>query len=323
MKLPSEYASPPAVSVRKLTKRYGSRVVLDNFELDVRTGEIVALIGANGAGKTTAVECIQGLRSADSGEIAVLGFNPAREADRLRPLIGSQLQSSGLPDRLRVHEAVQLFATRRTGDALELVRRFGLGQKTQAPFASLSGGEQQRLFLILALLNKPRLLVLDELTQGLDPEARKEVWSSVRSLRSSGTTVLLVTHELVEAETLCDEVVAMKSGRILDAGSPADLVARYADLATTKFSVGRDEYADVVHSVKRLQGVDSVSHKSCGQSTQVTVEGNRSSIAYVGAWLTQREEIPSDLRVESPTLETALMGLLNPAEAHAVEGRTL
>ena len=199
-------------------------MVVDGLDLDVPAGEIVGLIGANGAGKTTTVECIQGLRKPDSGRLSVLGLDPVTQAEQVRPLVGSQLQHSALPDRLRVAEAVDLFSTRRARDGGELLEQFGLTERRRSVFSSLSGGERQRLFLVLALLNRPRLVILDELTQGLDPAARRNVWAAVRQLNSEGTTVLLVTHEMDEAEALCNQVVVMRAGQVLDAGAPADLV---------------------------------------------------------------------------------------------------
>lgn len=225
------------VTVRGLRKSYGIRVVVDGLDLDVPAGDIVGLIGANGAGKTTTVECIQGLRKPDSGQLTVLGYDPVTQAAELRPLIGSQLQDSALPDRLRVAEAVELFSTRRARDGGELLEQFGLSQRRRSAFSSLSGGERQRLFLVLALLNRPRLVILDELTQGLDPAARRNVWAAVRQLHVEGTTVLLVTHEMDEAEALCGRVVVMREGRVLDAGAPSDLVDRHASTATIRFSL--------------------------------------------------------------------------------------
>src|SRR5207237_2234077 len=200
-------------------------------------GEIVRRLGANGAGKTTTVECSQGLRKPDDGRLRVLGFDPVTQAEQLRPLVGSQLQSSALPDRLRVGEALELFGTSRARDGGELLEQFGLTQRRRSVFSSLSGGERQRLFLVLALLNRPRLVILDELTQGLDPAARRDVWAAIRQLNDEGTTVLLVTHEMDEAEALCGRVIAMRDGRVLDAGAPADLVNRHAGVATIRFSL--------------------------------------------------------------------------------------
>ena len=208
-------------------------------------------------------------------------------------------------------EAVRLFATSagRRGD--ELLEQFGLAARRRSAFSALSGGERQRLFLVLALLNRPRLVILDELTQGLDPAARREVWSAVARLRDGGTTVLLVTHELGEAEVLCGRVVAMRSGRVLDAGTPAELIARHADGATVRFSdVPGPGDADGGEGVARLRTRPGV-HDVIRDGDQVTVRGERQIIAQVGAWLVQRGPIPPDLRVEVPDLESALLELLD------------
>ena len=300
------------VTVRGLRKLYGGRVVVDDLDLDVARGEVLGLIGANGAGKTTTVECLQGLCRPDAGTIRVLGLDPVTDSDSLRPLIGSQLQDSGLPDRLRVGEAVELFASARAQHGDELLERFGIATRRRLAFSSLSGGERQRLFLVLALLNRPELVILDELTQGLDPSARREVWSAVTQLREEGTTVLLVTHELDEAEALCDRVVAMRSGQVLDAGTPSELVARHAGYATIQFGLHAGHRLD---ALRRVPGVRRVS--SDPVTGQVTVVGERSSIAHVGAWLVERGAIPDDLRVEVPDLEAALLSLLD-TNRHAV-----
>jgi ABC-2 type transport system ATP-binding protein len=301
-----------AVRVRGLTKSYGGRVVVDGLDLDVHAGEVVGLIGANGAGKTTTVECLQGLRRPDAGQIRVLGLDPLRQADRLRPQVGSQLQNSGLPDRLRVSEAVDLFAGRRARDGDRLLEQFGLADLRRSAFAGLSGGERQRLFLVLALLNRPRLVILDELTQGLDPAARRDVWSAVAQLRDEGTTVLLVTHEVDEAEALCERVVAMRGGRVLDQGSPAELVARHAGEVTIRFGVtagvGIDGSARALRAIEALPGVHGVSR----DHEQVAVRGGREAIAHVGAWLVGTgHAVPTDLRVDIPDLESALLSLLD------------
>jgi ABC-2 type transport system ATP-binding protein len=297
------------VIARDLRKRYGGRAVVDGVDLDVEQGEVVGLIGANGAGKTTTVECLQGLRQPDSGMLRVLGYDPTKQADRLRPLIGSQLQDSALPDRLRVREAVELFATPRARDAGELLERFGLIERRNSAFASLSGGERQRLFLVLALLNRPQLVFLDELTQGLDPAARRNVWAAVGQLRDEGATVVLVTHELDEAEALCDRVIAMRSGRVLDAGPPADLVSRHAKWATVRFSWSVAD--STLAELRDLDGVQSV--QRVGE--RVEVRGDRRVIAYVGAELVRRDTVPDDLTVEVPDLESALLRLLEGAAA--------
>ncbi len=299
------------VTVRNLTKSYDRRVVVDHLDLDVQAGEVLGLIGANGAGKTTTVEMVQGLRRQDSGTVRVLGLDPHRDADRIRQQVGSQLQSSGLPDRLRVSEAVALFSGPHATDGDRLLEQFGLAHRRRFPFAGMSGGERQRLFLVLALLNRPRLVILDELTQGLDPAARREVWSAVSQLRDAGTTVLLVTHELDEAEALCDRVVAMRDGRVLDEGTPAELVTRHAGEVTARFSLPPLDViatADTLQQLNRLPGVRGVTHGRDG----VAVRGGREIIAQVGAWLVSTgRPIPADLRVDVPDLETALLTLLN------------
>jgi ABC-2 type transport system ATP-binding protein len=300
---------PDVVTVRGLYKRYGDRTVVEGLDLDVPAGEIVGLIGANGAGKTTTVECIQGLRRPDGGTLRVLGLDPCRQTDRLRGLIGSQLQESALPDRIRVGEAVYLFSGRRGDDLLE---QFGLASRQRSAFASLSGGERQRLFLVLALINHPALVILDELTQGLDPSARRSVWSAVEQLRTDGTTVLLVTHEMDEAERLCDHVVAMRAGRVLDSGSPAELVDRHGRAATISFTVPVDRaVGGMPGRLDDLPGVATVGY----DAGRVTISGDRSAIAYVGAALVDGGWIPPDLSVAIPTLEDALLGLLDRAES--------
>jgi ABC-2 type transport system ATP-binding protein len=299
------------VTVRGLRKSYGGRVVVDGIDLDVPAGKIVGLIGANGAGKTTTVECIQGLRRPDAGTLSVLGLDPVTQADRLRPLIGSQLQDSALPDRLRVSEAVYLFGGG-GGNGNELLDQFGLAQRRRSAFASLSGGERQRLFLVLALINRPRLVILDELTQGLDPAARRNVWAAVAQLRRDGTSVLLVTHELDEAEALCNTVVAVRAGRVLDSGAPADLIDRHGRRATIRFTPPRDGSEPItLDSFHALSGVDEVTTSA----EQVSIRGDRTAIAHVGAALVRAGWVPPDLWVHVPSLEDALLGLLEQADA--------
>jgi ABC-2 type transport system ATP-binding protein len=300
------------VTVRGLRKAYGARVVVDGLDLSVHAGDILGLTGANGAGKTTTVECIQGLRRPDSGTLTVLGFDPATQAARMRSLLGSQLQDSALPDRLRVTEAVELFASRQARDGGELLDRFGLAERRKSAFSSLSGGERQRLFLVLALLNRPRLVILDELTQGLDPAARRNVWDAIRELHADGTTVLLVTHEMVEAEVLCDRIIVLRGGRVLDRGTPAELVARHANVATVQFS-WPDPPASLLAEIHLMPGVRHVTRTAA----RITVEGNRAIIAHVGAALVRHGLVPDDLSVRVPSLDDAMLTLLSDGPAKA------
>jgi ABC-2 type transport system ATP-binding protein len=290
------------VEVRGLSKSYGNRKVVNNVDLDVRPGEIVGLLGANGAGKTTAVECIEGLRRADAGRVRVFGLDPNADAARLRPLLGIQTQDSALPERMRVEEAIRLFSDPGALSADGLLAAFGLAGHRRQPFAKLSGGQRQRLFLILALLKRPRLVVLDELTQGLDPAARRDVWEAIRSMRDAGTTILLVTHFMDEAEALCDRVVVMQQGRVVDAGTPADLIGRHAPWATVSFTA----IDGSIDSLRGLTGVQAVSR----QGRSVEVRGNRQMVAYVGAQLIRDGSVPEDLAVHMPSLEDALISLL-------------
>jgi ABC-2 type transport system ATP-binding protein len=295
------------VTVRGLRKSYCSRDVVDDVDLDVRAGEIVGLVGANGAGKSTTVECIQGLRRPDAGTLRVLSFDPVAQPQQVRALVGSQLQSSALPDRLRVGEAVHLFGGR---DGDELLEQFGLAERRRSAFASLSGGERQRLFLVLALVNRPRLVILDELTQGLDPAARRNVWSAIDQLRADGTAVLLVTHELDEAERLCDWVLAMRAGRILDSGPPRDLVARHGGGVRISFTLPQDLVCGLApEQFGYLPGVKDVSY----QADQVAICGDRAAAAHVGAALVRANCVPPDLLVQMPSLEDALVDLLERA----------
>ncbi len=303
-----------AVTVRGLRKRYGERTVVDGIDFDVREGEIVGLIGANGAGKTTTVECIQGIKHPDAGTLRVFGFDPTTDIAKVRALIGSQLQDSSLPDRLRVGEAVRLFANEVGAPGERLLEQFDLARLRNSAFASLSGGERQRLFLVLALLNRPRLVILDELTQGLDPSARRGVWSAVDQLRRGGTTVLLVTHEIDEAEVLCDRVIAMRSGRILDTGTPAELVERYGRRAIISFTLPEPDARAL--DLLTVEGVHDVEI----DGGRVAVHGDRTSIAYVGAELVRAGTVPQDLSVDVPKLEDALIGLLEDDRLASVGG---
>jgi ABC-2 type transport system ATP-binding protein len=245
--------------------------------------------------------------------VRVLGLDPATQTDQLRRQLGSQLQDSGLPDRLRVDEALRLFAGPDAVDGVELLERFGLGHRRKLAFGTMSGGERQRLFLVLALLNRPRLVVLDELTQGLDPSARREVWAAVARLKADGTTVLLVTHELDDAEALCDRVVAMRDGRVLDAGTPAELVARHAPTATLRFTLPGLRDGDVA----ALRGLPAVTGVEVAGGL-VTVSGRRAAIAHTGAWLVARGDVPGDLHSDVPDLTHALLTLLDaPTEPKA------
>lgn len=303
----------PVVEVRGLCKRYGDRLVVDHVDLDVHESEIVGLLGSNGAGKTTTVECISGLRRGDAGTVRVLGMDPQVDGARLRALVGSQLQESALPDRLRVGEAVELFRGPRAMPVEGLLSAFGLAEHRRQAFSALSGGQRQRLFLVLALLNRPSVVILDELTQGLDPAARRDVWDAIRSLRASGTTVLLVTHYMDEAEALCDRVAVMEGGRVLVAGSPAQLVDRHAPWATVRFGAATGGIQ--LESLETLPGVRYARY----MGDSVEVHGDRRMIAHVCSYLLGYGHVPDDLAVEMPGLEEAVVTLLSDGFDHELD----
>jgi ABC-2 type transport system ATP-binding protein len=216
------------VTVEHLGVRYGSLQAVDDVSFSVRRGEIFGILGPNGAGKTTTVECIGGLRAPDQGLTRVLGLDPRHDHARLREQVGIQLQESELPDKLRVAEALELFASfyADPADLESLMRLLGLWEKRTERFSNLSGGQRQRLSIALALVGRPQLAILDELTTGLDPRARRDTWELIESVRDQGVTVLLVTHFMEEAERLCDRVALFNRGKLVTVDTPAGLASR-------------------------------------------------------------------------------------------------
>ncbi|KGM13862.1 ABC transporter [Cellulomonas bogoriensis 69B4 = DSM 16987] len=214
--------------VSHLRKTYGSTVAVDDVSLDVHRGEILGVLGPNGAGKTTTVECLTGLRQPDQGTVRLLGLDPARDGRRLRPRVGCQLQESELPAKLRAGEALDLYASfyDDPADGRALAADLGLATALDTPYHGLSGGQKQRLSIALALVGRPELAVLDELTTGLDPQARRDTWDLIEGVRADGVTIVLVTHFMDEAERLCDRLVLIDRGRVAAAGTPTDLVAQ-------------------------------------------------------------------------------------------------
>jgi ABC-2 type transport system ATP-binding protein len=217
-----------ALEITGLRKNYGSKTAVDGLSLRVAEGEIFGILGPNGAGKTTTVECAEGLRRPDGGTIAVFGIDPYRDRAAARRLVGAQLQESQLPDKITVAEAVSLYASfyPEHADTEALIGRLGLTETRNTRYRKLSGGQKQRVSIALALVGRPRLVVFDELTTGLDPAARRESWRLVTELRDDGVTVLLVTHYADEAERLCDRVALISAGRLAACGRPAELISR-------------------------------------------------------------------------------------------------
>jgi ABC-2 type transport system ATP-binding protein len=303
------------IEVNNLRKTYGSHVAVADVSFQVRQGEIFGLLGRNGAGKTTTVECLQGLRRADGGRVRVLGLDPQRQTQQLRRRIGCQLQEAALPDRLKVWEALDLFASLASAatDRRVLMDQWGLTGKRTASFASLSGGQRQRLFVALALVNDPEVVFLDELTQGLDPAARRVAWSLIRAIRERGATVVLVTHYMDEAEQLCDRIAVVDGGRVVATDTPQGLISRFGGPVKVTFTpdghdVGFLEALSQVRSVRR-------------RGDRVEAEGTGPVLALVAAELVARGLVPPDLRVEQPTLEDVFLRLTDAPAQHREEAR--
>ncbi len=291
------------ISVDGLGKAYGHTIAVQDVSFEVEAGEIFGLLGPNGAGKTTTVECVQGLRRADRGTIRVLGLDPAHQAAELRRRIGSQLQESALPDRIKVWEALELFTTLAPGAAHwpTLMEQWGLTEKRDATFGSLSGGQQQRLFVALSLVNEPEVVFLDEMTTGLDPAARRVAWELIHEIRERGTTVILVTHLMDEAEALCDKVAIVDHGRVVDLDTPQGLIARHAGRLKVRFTADLDNHS----WLERIEGVAHVRRRG----NQVEVDGQGPVLALIAAALVERGLSPEDLRVERSTLEDVFLTL--------------
>jgi len=298
-----------------LRKRYRSTVAVDDVSFTVRRGEIFGILGPNGAGKTTTVECLSGLRTPDSGRLRVLGLDPRRDRQALRLRVGVQLQESQLQDKLRLGEALELFSSfyPRPADWRVLAEELGLAGKLDTPFAKLSGGQKQRLSIALALVGDPEVAVLDELTTGLDPQARRDTWELIEQVRARGVTIVLVTHFMEEAERLCDRIAVIDSGRTVAIDTPAGLVARVEAEQRVRFRPSvpmRDEL------LTDLPEVTSVTWH--GPTVVVTGTGNL--LHAVTSVLARNQIVALELRVEQASLDDAFVALtgrtiLNGAEA--------
>ncbi|MFL5485134.1 MAG: ATP-binding cassette domain-containing protein [Gemmatimonadaceae bacterium] len=296
---------PPVIAVNKLGKRYGRTIAVDDVSLEVFEGEIFGLIGPNGAGKTTTMECVEGNRVPDKGTISVLGFDPRRDANVLRQRIGVQHQEAHLQKRIKVWEAVDLWRSlyTRAVDADALLERLGLATKRNAWFMTLSGGQKQRLFIALALIHEPEVVFLDELTTGLDPQARRAIWSLVTGIRDRGTTVFLTTHLMEEAERLCDRVAIIEHGRIIEMGTPAELVQRHCPQRRVVFTSDDDDV------VARMQGLGTIGRAE-GPVAVYTIHGAGDDFVTDVINLIAREGIRvRGFRTEIPTLEDVFLKL--------------
>jgi ABC-2 type transport system ATP-binding protein len=300
----AEAGSRLAVEISHLRKAYGPLVAVDDVSFSVAEGEIFGILGPNGAGKTTTVECAIGLRSPDSGTIRLLGIDPQADKASIHQITGVQLQSGAFPAKLRVGEIIDMYQSfyRHPADAGELAEALGLAGKRQAFYRSLSGGQQQRLSVVLALIGAPRIAVLDEMTTGLDPQARRDAWDLIERVRSRGTTILLVTHFMEEVERLCDRVALIDAGHIVALDSPAGLAAQAAGARTVRFlpSGPFDESL-----LARVPEVTAVEH----DGRHVVVTGNGELATAVIVALHEAGVSTTDLQVTGSTLEDAFMRL--------------
>ena len=308
-----------AVEVKDLRKRYGELNALDGISFTVRRGEIFGLLGPNGAGKTTTLECLEGLRRADSGQLRVMGVDPAREPRRLVQLIGVQLQTGALPDYIGVGEAMRLFsAYHRAAPDCGLLERLGLGEKMAAQYHTLSTGQKRRLALALAVAHRPPVLFLDEPTAGLDVATRATLHEMMRELREEGVTIVLSTHDMAEAEAMADRVAILLQGRIAAAGTPRELTA--AGEGLTKISV---RAAGNCLTGASFSGVARAARQ--GEYSVYFTASPGPAVAAIIDFIEASGDRLIDLRVERPTLEERFLELTNGTaqKEPAASGTTL
>ncbi|MFD8725373.1 ABC transporter ATP-binding protein [Streptomyces sp. NPDC059629] len=295
---------PSVIEVTDLRKSYGGRAVVDGVSFAVEEGEIFGILGPNGAGKTTTVECVEGLRVPDGGRVRVTGLDPVAEHEKTARVLGAQLQQSELQPKLTVREALELYASFYDSplDWVPLAERLGLADKLATRFGKLSGGQQQRLFIALALIGNPRVVVLDELTTGLDPRARRDTWELIEDVRDRGVTVLLVTHFMEEAQRLCDRIAVIDKGRVAALDTPAGLIRRSAGATVISFtpSAPLDD-----HDLAALPALASIESKD----GRITLSGTDETVNAVITLLARHRITAHQLRVVDATLDDAFLDL--------------
>jgi ABC-2 type transport system ATP-binding protein len=296
----------PVIQVVGVRKTYGATVAVDEVSFEVKDGEIFGLIGPNGAGKTTTMECIEGLRKPDRGAISVLGLDPFRDVYKLQDRIGVQLQQAQLQKRIKVWEAVDLWASlyqKKAIDAERLLEQLGLTEKRDTWFMNLSGGQKQRLFIALALINDPEVVFLDELTTGLDPQSRRAIWELVRGIRERGKTVFLTTHLMEEAERLCDRVAIIEHGRIIDIDRPENLVRRHCPERTVILATDDPVAEERFRAIPRVEAVTR-------SDSQFTIRGRGDDlVTEVIHCLSENRIRVTDFRTILPNLEDVFLKL--------------
>ena len=292
------------IEVENLVKRYDDDVVVNDVSFTVEKGEIFGILGPNGAGKTTTVESIAGLRHPDGGRIRVLGLDPQHDGAAIKQRLGVQLQESRLPDRIKVWEALDLYSSFYETPAHwpDLLDQLGLAEKRNTTFAKLSGGQKQRLSIALALVGNPEVTILDELTTGLDPQARRDTWVLIEQLRDRGVTIVLVTHFMEEAERLADRVALIDSGRLVALDTPAALVAQTNDEQRIRFRPSAPLDQALLADLEEVTGVTQV-------GDQIVVTGVGNVLHAVISVLARNQIIAEQLRVEQVTLDDAFLAL--------------
>jgi ABC-2 type transport system ATP-binding protein len=295
------------IEVSRLSKAYGRHQAVVDVSFDVEAGEIFGVLGPNGAGKTTTVECIAGLRARDGGRVGVLGLDPAHDRDGIRRVVGVQLQSGELPEKLRVGEALSLFASfyPDPAEAGELVEVLGLAPVLGRAWSALSGGQKQRLSIALALIGRPRIAILDELTTGLDPAARRETWGLIERVRERGTTVLLVTHFMPEAERLCDRLAVIQAGRVVALDTPAGVVAGLGPAQQLRFRLTDPLDERLLTELPEVTGLTRT-------GDQFVLTGTADLVVAVTSVLARRGLVARELRVEQPSLDDAFVAITEP-----------
>ena len=297
--------SRPVIQVSGIRKTYGATVAVSEVSFEVSEGEIFGLIGPNGAGKTTTMECVEGVRRPDRGAISILGLDPFRDAYKLQNRIGVQLQQAQLQKRIKVWEAVDLWASlySKAVDRDRLLEQLGLANKRNAWFMTLSGGQKQRLFIALALINDPEVVFLDELTTGLDPQSRRAIWELVRGIRDRGKTVFMTTHLMEEAERLCDRVAIIEHGKIIDIGSAGELVRRHCPAQTVVL------FTDNAFAEERLRTIPSAEIVTRHYS-RFTIQGRGDDfVTEVIHCLSENRIRVTDFRTVLPNLEDVFLKL--------------
>ncbi|MGW5432645.1 ATP-binding cassette domain-containing protein [Streptomyces sp. NPDC004059] len=300
---------PSVIEVTDLRKSYGGRAVVDGVSFAVEEGEVFGILGPNGAGKTTTVECVEGLRVPDTGRVRVAGLDPVADHDEVARILGAQLQQSELQPKLTVREALELYASFHpdAADWRPLAERLGLTAKLGTRFARLSGGQRQRLFIALALVGNPRVVVLDELTTGLDPRARRDTWQLIEDVRASGVTVLLVTHFMEEAQRLCDRIAVIDKGRVAALDTPAGLIRRSAGATVISFTPS----APLDDDLAALPAIASIERKD----GRITLSGTDETVNAVITLLARHRVTAHQLRVLDATLDDAFLDLTKEAAA--------